>query len=112
MKADGRFGGHLVQGHVQDTGEFLNLSPVPGAQDFWLRVEVPSEIRKSLVLKGSIAIEGISLTVARLTGNVLTAAIVPHTWKSTNLRSLKPGDPVNIETDVMTSYLSKGRGEE
>jgi riboflavin synthase len=112
MKADGRFGGHLVQGHIQDTGEFLDLSPVSGAQDFWLRVEVPSEIRKSLVLKGSIAIEGISLTVARLAGNVLTAAIVPHTWKSTNLRSLKPGDPVNIETDVITSYLSKGRGEE
>jgi riboflavin synthase len=112
MKADGRFGGHLVQGHIQDTGEFLGLSPVSGAQDFWLQVEVPSEIRKSLVFKGSIAIEGISLTVARLAGNVLAAAIVPHTWKSTNLRSLKPGDPVNIETDVMTNYLSKGRGAE
>ena len=102
MKADGRFGGHLVQGHVEGTGEFLGLSPVPGAQDYWLQIEVPPEIRRCLVSKGSIAVEGISLTVANLTENVVTVAIIPHTWKSTNLQLLNPGDPVNIETDVMS----------
>lgn len=107
MKADGRFGGHLVQGHVEGTGEFLGLSPVPGAQDFWLQVEVPSEIRRSLVSKGSIAIEGISLTVAKLTENVASVAIIPHTWKSTNLSLLNPGDPVNIETDLMSRSSAK-----
>jgi riboflavin synthase alpha subunit/6,7-dimethyl-8-ribityllumazine synthase len=112
MKASGRFGGHLVQGHVEGTGEFRSLSPVPGAQDFWLQIEVPPEIKRSVVSKGSIAIEGISLTVAKLTGNVVTVAIIPHTWKSTNLPFLNPGDPVNIETDVMSSYLAKWSAEE
>ncbi len=112
MKADGRFGGHLVQGHVEGTGEFLSLSPVPGAQDYWLQIEVPPEIRKSLVPKGSIAIEGISLTVAKLTENFVTVAIIPHTWKSTNLPLLNPGDPVNIETDVTSGYMAKWSAEE
>jgi riboflavin synthase len=112
MKTDGRFGGHLVQGHVEGTGEFLGLSPVPGAHDFWLQIEVPPEIRRCLVPKGSIAVEGISLTVAKLTGNIVTVAIIPHTWRSTNLPLLNPGDPVNIETDVMSSYLAKWSAEE
>jgi riboflavin synthase len=107
MKADGRFGGHIVQGHVEGTGAFLGLSPVPGARDFWLQIEVPSELEKRLVIKGSVAIEGVSLTVAKLKGNILTVAIIPHTWNSTNLQSLNPGDLVNIETDAMTKYLEK-----
>jgi riboflavin synthase len=107
LKADGRFGGHLVQGHVEGIGEFLGLSPVPEAQDYWLQVKVSSEIRRSLVSKGSIAIEGISLTVAKLAENIATVAIIPHTWKSTNLSLLNPGDPVNIETDVMSRSFAK-----
>jgi riboflavin synthase len=107
MKADGRFGGHIVQGHVEGTGTFLGLSPVPGARDFWLQIEVPSEFEKWLVIKGSVAIEGVSLTVAKLKGNILTVAIIPHTWNSTNLQSLNPGDLVNIETDAMMKYLEK-----
>jgi riboflavin synthase len=107
LKADGRMGGHMVQGHVDGTGKFLALEPIAGAQDFWLHIEIPPELEKYVVFKGSIAIEGISLTVARLEGLKLTIAIIPHTVKMTNLGSLKPGDPVNIETDIVAKYLEK-----
>ena len=112
MKTDGRFGGHLVQGHIEGTGTFLSLLPVLGAQDFRLQIEIPPEFDRFLVLKGSIAIEGISLTVASLTKNILSVALIPHTWAATNLSSLNPGDPVNIETDVMAKYLAKGSWNE
>lgn len=107
LKADGRMGGHMVQGHVDGTGKFLGLEPIPGAQDFWMHIEVAPELEKYVVFKGSISIEGISLTVARLEGLKLTIAIIPHTVKMTNLGSLKPGDPVNIETDIVAKYLEK-----
>jgi riboflavin synthase len=112
MKADGRLGGHVVQGHVDGTGKFLGIFPVPGAQDFWLKIEVPIELEHFLVHKGSIAIEGISLTIAKLSGNVLTVAIIPHTCTMTNLATLKPGDAVNIETDVFAKYFAKWTKEE
>jgi riboflavin synthase len=107
LRADGRMGGHMVQGHVDGTGKFLGLEPIAGAQDFWLHIEVPAELEKYLVFKGSIAIEGISLTVARLEGNRVSIAIIPHTCEMTNLHSLKSGDPVNIETDIVAKYLEK-----
>lgn len=107
LKADGRMGGHMVQGHVDGTGKFVALEPIPGAQDFWLHIDIPSELEKYVVFKGSIAIEGISLTVARLEGTRLTIAIIPHTCEMTNLGSLRPGDPVNIETDIVAKYLEK-----
>lgn len=107
LKADGRMGGHMVQGHVDGTGKFLGLEPIVGAQDFWMHIEVAPELEKYVVFKGSISIEGISLTVARLEGLKLTIAIIPHTVKMTNLGSLKPGDPVNIETDIVAKYLEK-----
>lgn len=107
LKAEGRLGGHIVQGHVDGTGKFLSLDPIPGKDDFWLHVEIPAELEKYVVFKGSIAIEGISLTVANLEGNKITVAIIPHTVTMTNLGSLKPGDPVNIETDIVAKYLEK-----
>lgn len=107
LRADGRMGGHIVQGHVDGTGQFMGLEPIPNADDFWLLVDVPEELEKYLVFKGSIAIEGISLTVAKLEGLRLTVAIIPHTVKMTNLNSLKPGDPVNLETDIVAKYLEK-----
>lgn len=107
LKADGRMGGHMVQGHVDGTGKFLALEPIAGAQDFWMHIELPPELEKYVVFKGSIAVEGISLTVAKLEGLELTIAIIPHTVKMTNLGSLKPGDPVNIETDIVAKYLEK-----
>ncbi len=107
MKADGRMGGHMVQGHVDGTGKFLGLERIPGADDFWLRVEIQADMQRYVVYKGSIAIEGISLTVAKVEGTTVTIAIIPHTAAATNLHSLKPGDPVNIETDIVAKYVEK-----
>jgi riboflavin synthase len=107
LRVEARMGGHIVQGHVDGTGKFLGLEPIAGAEDFWMHVEIPEELEKYVVFKGSIAIEGISLTVARLEGTKLMIAIIPHTVKMTNLASLKPGDPVNIETDIVAKYLEK-----
>ncbi len=107
LKADGRMGGHMVQGHVDGIGRLAALEPIPNADDFWLHIDIPEDLEKYVVFKGSISIEGISLTVAKLEGLRLTIAIIPHTIKMTNLGSLKPGDPVNIETDIVAKYLEK-----
>ena len=107
LRADGRMGGHIVQGHVDGTGRLVVLEPIPNADDFWLLIDIPEDLEKYVVFKGSIAIEGISLTVAKLEGLRLTIAIIPHTIKMTNLGSLQPGDPVNIESDIVAKYLEK-----
>ncbi|MGZ4733867.1 MAG: riboflavin synthase [Terriglobales bacterium] len=107
MRADGRFGGHIVQGHVDGTGEFLALDRVRGADDYWLRIEIPPDLARYVIFKGSLCIEGISLTVAKVEGTKVTVAIIPHTVKMTNLNSLKPGDPVNLEVDVVAKYVEK-----
>jgi len=107
LRVDGRMGGHIVQGHVDGTGRLVALEPIPNADDFWLLIDIPEDLEKYVVFKGSIAIEGISLTVAKLEGLQLTIAIIPHTIRMTNLGSLKPGDPVNIETDIVAKYLEK-----
>ncbi len=107
LKADGRMGGHMVQGHVDGTARFVALEPIANANDFWLLLDIPEDLEKYVVFKGSIAVEGISLTVAKLEGLRLTIAIIPHTIKMTNLGSLKAGDPVNIETDIVAKYLEK-----
>jgi riboflavin synthase len=113
MRADGRFGGHLVQGHVDSTGKFLALDPIPGGNDFWLRLEIPPELERYVVHKGSLAVEGISLTVAKLEGTTVTIAIIPHTVEMTNLKSLRAGDPVNLEVDLVAKYVEKMlRGEQ
>ena len=107
MRADGRFGGHIVQGHVDGTGKFIALDEIPGADNYWLRVEIPPDLLRYVIFKGSLSIEGISLTVAKIEGTEVTAAIIPHTTEMTNLRSLQPGDPVNLEVDVIAKYVEK-----
>jgi len=107
MRADGRFGGHIIQGHVDGTGKFVALEKIPGAEDHWLRIETPTALTRYVILKGSLAIEGISLTVAEIEGMKVTAAIIPHTVKMTNLSSLKSGDPVNLEVDMIAKYVEK-----
>jgi riboflavin synthase len=77
------------------------------SENWWLHIEIPAEIGKYTVFKGSISIEGISLTVAKLENNRCTIAIIPHTVEMTNLRSLKPGDPVNLEADLIAKYVEK-----
>jgi len=107
MRADGRFGGHLVQGHVDGTGEFLALDRIPGAEDYWLHIRIPAELERYVIFKGSLSIEGISLTVSQIEGAEVGVAIIPHTCAMTNLKSLKAGDPVNLETDMIAKYLEK-----
>jgi riboflavin synthase len=107
MKADGRFGGHIVQGHVDGTGKMIAFDRIPDSENWWLHVEIPEELDKYVVYKGSIAIEGISLTVAKLENRRCTVAIIPHTVEMTNLATLKPGDPVNLETDLIAKYVEK-----
>jgi riboflavin synthase len=107
MKADGRFGGHIVQGHVDGVGTLVGLERIAGSENFWLRVELPSEIERYTVYKGSVCIEGISLTVAALENRICTVAIIPHTVEMTNLNSLKKGDPVNLEADLIAKYVEK-----
>jgi len=107
MKADGRFGGHIVQGHVDGVGRLIELQRIADSENWWLRIELPPEIEKYTVYKGSISIEGISLTVANLEGRNCTIAIIPHTVEMTNLDSLRPGDPVNLEADLIAKYVEK-----
>ena len=107
MKADGRFDGHIVQGHVDGVGQLIEFERISDSDNWWLHIEIPSKIEKYTVFKGSLSIEGISLTVAKLEGNRCTIAIIPHTVELTNLGSLKPGDPVNLEADVIAKYVEK-----
>jgi riboflavin synthase len=100
-------GGHVVQGHVDGVGTLLAMDPVsPGAAetDWVLRVRVPESLRRYVVEKGSITVEGISLTVAEVAGDVVRIAIIPHTYGATNLHSLRVGAGVNIEVDVLAKY--------
>ena len=107
MKADGRFGGHIVQGHVDGVGKVIAFERIADSENWWLHIELPDEVEKYTVHKGSISVEGISLTVARLEGNRCTIAVIPHTVEMTNLHSRKPGDPVNLEADLIAKYVEK-----
>jgi riboflavin synthase len=105
MRASGRFDGHIVQGHVDGVGNVISFARVPDGNDYLLEINVPSELTRYIVGKGSLAIEGISLTVAAIEGTQVRVAIIPHTSEVTNLRSLKPGDPANLEVDVIAKYV-------
>jgi riboflavin synthase len=107
MKADGRFGGHIVQGHVDGVGRLVSFDRISDSENWWLEIELPHDVEKYTVFKGSITIEGISLTVAKLEKNRCTIAIIPHTVEMTNLHSLKLGDPVNLEADLIAKYVEK-----
>lgn len=98
-------GGHIVQGHVDGTGKFRALEPA--GEGWWLRVHVPETLTRYLAEKGSVAIDGISLTVAAMAGTELAVAIIPYTFENTNLRTLEPGEPVNLECDVLAKYVEK-----
>ena len=108
-------GGHVVQGHVDGVGRLLELRPIsPGQEttDWWLEVEVPETIQPYIVEKGSIAIEGISLTVARWDGTRMGVAIIPHTYAHTNLRAHRAGDLLNLEADVLLRHAAAARQHE
>jgi riboflavin synthase len=100
-----RLGGHIVQGHVDARGQFLGVED--HGESWTVRIAYPKEIGRYLVFKGSVAVEGISLTIAGLTGEHFEIAIIPKTWEVTNLSHLKPGDAVNLEVDVIGKYVEK-----
>ncbi len=100
-----RLGGHIVSGHIDRVGKFISKEKLT---DFYnLCFEIPSEVDKYIVYKGSITINGISLTVASIKNNIVEVAIIPHTFENTNLCNLKEGDLVNIETDLLGKYVEK-----
>jgi riboflavin synthase len=107
LRANARMGGHIVQGHVDGVAKLIEFEQIPNSDNWWLHIEVTPDLERYLVYKGSISIEGISLTVAKLEGLRCTIAIIPHTVELTKLKQLKPGDPVNIETDIVAKYLEK-----
>jgi len=112
LAAGGRLDGHLVQGHVDGTGEMVALERLRG-ENWRLRVRHPRELGRYIVVKGSIAVDGISLTVAALEGDVLAVAVIPHTYEKTNLHTRRPGERVNLECDILAKYIEKllGRAE-
>jgi riboflavin synthase len=101
-----RLGGHLVQGHVDGVGEILAVEPdeTGGA---WLRIRVPEPLRRYTVEKGSVTVDGVSLTVASLHDDGITIALIPHTLAVTTLGASSPGDPVNLEVDVIARYVER-----
>ena len=105
MPADGRFGGHIVAGHVDGIGKVGNVTPNNGFFD--LSIELNPREARYVVKKGSIAVNGVSLTVANISGNAIKIAVIPHTFRNTALRNLKTGDYVNIEVDILAKYVEK-----
>jgi riboflavin synthase len=105
MTAGKEFGGHFVLGHVDTIGHVTHLTPE--GENWWFGVRVPADFARYVVPKGSIAIDGISLTVARWQNNIAEIAIIPYTYDHTNIRALKPGDAVNLEGDVIGKYVER-----
>jgi riboflavin synthase len=109
MSGAKEFGGHFVQGHVDGIGrvtQWEERRKTEGAS-WWLGVRLPRELARYVAIKGSIAIDGISLTVANLAGDVVEAAIIPFTYANTNLQALRVGDAVNLEADILAKYVER-----
>jgi riboflavin synthase len=104
-----RLGGHLVQGHVDGVARVLELRPSGDGAE--LRVAMPAGLRRYLVEKGSVALDGVSLTIAAMDGDDVRIALIPHTLRATTLGSAGPGDPVNVEVDVIAKYVERLREE-
>lgn len=110
LKAGDALGGHMVSGHVDARGKILELEALPNG--FWrLRVELPAALKGLVALKGSVAIDGISLTVTKVTPKWLETVLVPHTLTHTNLSRRKPGQVVNLEADLIARYVRAALGK-
>lgn len=105
MTAATRFGGHVVQGHVDGVGQVISREPSENWE--WVRVQIPAELMKYVVLKGSITIDGISLTVNEVGEDFVGLSLIPETLRLTTLGSKQPGDKVNIEADVMAKHIER-----
>lgn len=103
LRADSRLGGHFVQGHVDGIARVTAVETRdPG---YWLTVRLPHDLLRFVVEKGSIALDGVSLTVAKINGALVSVAVIPHTWKATTLQYKKTGDSMNVEVDILAKYL-------
>ena len=110
VRAGAPLGGHFVQGHVDAVGRVEHVKPE--GENWWFSVHVPEDLRRYVAEKGSLAVDGISLTVARWKDGIAEFAIIPHTYANTNLREIAAGDSVNLECDILAKYvesLMKGR---
>ena len=105
MAAGGRFGGHMVSGHIDGTGKIAEIKEDSLA--IWYTIEAPPQILRYIVEKGSIAIDGISLTVAKVSESDFSVSIIPHTAKETTLLNKKSGDIVNLENDIIGKYVER-----
>lgn len=105
MAADGRFGGHFVSGHIDGTGTILKMQKDGNA--VWVYISAPRPILNLIIEKGSVAIDGISLTVAKIDEKEFAVSVIPHTGEETTLLNKKPGDIVNLENDVVGKYVQK-----
>ena len=105
LTAGKEFGGHFVLGHVDTVGRVAHLTPE--GENWWFGVQVPAEFTRYLVPKGSITIDGVSLTVARWQDDIAEVAVIPYTYENTNIRDRKPGDVVNLEGDVLGKYVER-----
>ena len=105
MAADGRFGGHFVSGHIDGTGTILKMQN--DGNSVWVYISAPRPILNLIIEKGSVAIDGISLTVAKIDEKEFAVSVIPHTGEETTLLNKKPGDIVNLENDVVGKYVQK-----
>jgi riboflavin synthase len=101
-----RLSGHIVQGHVDGKADFIALEPLPDG-NWWLKVRTPPGLSRYLIHKGSVTLDGVSLTVAYLEGDVAAVAIIPHTYQNTVMRSYRPGMAVNLEVDIIGKYVER-----
>lgn len=105
LPVNGRLGGHIVQGHVDGTGRIASIRPIDNS--WFVYIDASPELMRYIVTKGSVAIDGISLTVADSADRTFSLSIIPHTWDNTTLRDKRAGDPVNIECDILGKYVEK-----
>lgn len=105
LRANARLSGHIVQGHVDGVGSLAVVEPTQSA--YFLKFAIPESLARYCVLKGSITIDGISLTLNQVTERQIEVMIIPHTWEQTRLSKMKPGDRVNVEVDVLAKYVER-----
>ena len=106
LRANARLDGHFVLGHVDGTAELISLTSL-GDDNWWLRIRVPHDLTRYIVEKGSLAVDGMSLTVAEITGRDVAFAIIPHTYRNTTLHGYRTGAKINIEVDILAKHLEK-----
>ncbi len=106
LRANSRLDGHFVLGHVDETAEIVSLTPL-GEDNWWLRISIPETLTRYVVEKGSLAVDGVSLTVAEIMGPEVSFTIIPHTYEHTRLRTCGAGTRVNVEVDILAKHLEK-----